>query len=94
MAWENHNPNHVPYRLRKETLARDGHNCRACGTTHGPFDVDHIRNLKAGGTNEPSNLQVLCSQCHKIKTQREALEAKQLKNKKLHRKLRPSFGLC
>ncbi|MDI9917864.1 HNH endonuclease signature motif containing protein [Rhodococcus sp. IEGM 1379] len=34
--------------------------------------VDHIINVKAGGTDDMTNLQVLCARCHEIKTQREA----------------------
>ena len=32
------------------------------------YEVDHIQELQNGGTNELSNLQILCKQCHWIKT--------------------------
>ena len=35
------------------------------------FDIDHIIPLAEGGTNDESNLQVLCKQCHFEKTQLE-----------------------
>ena len=34
---------------------------------HG-YEVDHIQELQNGGTNELLNLQILCKQCHWIKT--------------------------
>lgn len=34
--------------------------------------VDHIVPLAKGGTDDLENLQLLCIECHKIKTQREA----------------------
>jgi hypothetical protein len=35
------------------------------------FDIDHIRALSNGGTNEKSNLQPLCKACHMVKTSSE-----------------------
>ncbi len=35
-------------------------------------DVDHIINLAKGGTDDPANLQLLCTWHHKQKTAREA----------------------
>lgn len=32
------------------------------------WHLDHIIALENGGTNDPSNLQVLCANCHKTKT--------------------------
>lgn len=34
------------------------------------FQIDHIVELKFGGSNDISNLQVLCNSCHAIKTRR------------------------
>jgi 5-methylcytosine-specific restriction protein A len=39
-------------------------------------DVDHIINLKSGGTNDLSNLQYLCTYHHRKKTEREARAAR------------------
>ena len=33
-------------------------------------EIDHIVEVKHGGTNEISNLQVLCPCCHSVKTKR------------------------
>ena len=32
------------------------------------FEVDHIKRLEEGGSNNPTNLQTLCKKCHKQKT--------------------------
>lgn len=32
------------------------------------FEVDHIKRLEDGGSNNPTNLQTLCKKCHKEKT--------------------------
>jgi len=34
------------------------------------YEIDHIVEVKHGGTNELSNLQVLCPSCHSVKTKR------------------------
>jgi hypothetical protein len=56
-------------RVRWRVLTRDGHRCVACGAC--PFEdrgvklhVDHIVPVCRGGTDEESNLRVLCSGCN------------------------------
>ena len=54
------------------------------------FEIDHIVPLYWGGSNARTNLQVLCSNCHTIKTQWEtqvdsAYAKKQIQHKMLHR---------
>ena len=44
--------------------------CKCC-TKDVKFEIDHITSLASGGTNEKSNLQVLCKACHLIKTANE-----------------------
>ena len=46
---------------------RDHHTCRSCGR-EGAVEVDHIVEVADGGTNLPSNLQILCASCHDEKT--------------------------
>jgi hypothetical protein len=36
------------------------------------YDIDHIKPLSEGGTNETSNLQALCLMCHRVKSNRAA----------------------
>lgn len=52
---------------------RDMYTCRACGrvTDKGEGEVDHRIPLALGGSEEWSNLQWLCHECHQKKTQQE-----------------------
>lgn len=45
---------------------RDFHVCRQCGEL--AREVDHIVEVADGGTNDPSNLQLLCDRHHNEKT--------------------------
>ena len=36
------------------------------------FQIDHIKALANGGTNDLINLQILCKPCHFVKTQEES----------------------
>lgn len=61
--------------LRKAILSRDHGLCQVCWAAEVVTvarEVDHIVSKKLGGSNEPSNLQAICTPCHKIKTQTEA----------------------
>lgn len=61
------NKSPVPPKVRYEILKRDNFCCQACGTkasADNPLQVDHIIPRKHGGTNDPSNLQVLCATCN------------------------------
>lgn len=44
-----------------------GDKCIICGSTV-KLEIDHRRALMNGGTNDISNLALLCDDCHKIKT--------------------------
>lgn len=46
--------------------------CEAQGRTRPVDEVDHKVPLWAGGPDDESNLQSLCSPCHELKTAREA----------------------
>jgi len=67
----------MPRGLRAEILMRDGNRCRACGWQPGDpvparngrvvyrgLEIDHIHPRSKGGTDEPANLQVLCTSCN------------------------------
>lgn len=44
--------------------------CASCGATE-LLTLDHIIPLVYGGTNERSNLQILCLSCNRLKSRRE-----------------------
>lgn len=63
-------------KLRAQILKRDGYQCQCsdCKARRIPLpanDVDHIVPRGDGGTDDPSNLQAMASDCHKLKTARE-----------------------
>ncbi|MCK4409764.1 MAG: HNH endonuclease [Candidatus Eisenbacteria sp.] len=59
----------IPDSARYMVLKESGGRCALCGATkqERPLDVDHIKPRSKGGTNDPSNLQVLRSKCNRSK---------------------------
>jgi hypothetical protein len=54
-------------KLRYSILERDGFRCNACGISASDgaiLHVDHRTAVVNGGSNDPSNLQALCSDCN------------------------------
>lgn len=69
--------------IRQRVKLRDSHTCAGCGSIRNDHEVDHIVPLEQGGTDEMSNLQLLCAWfddtgvkrgCHADKS---AIEAKE-----------------
>ena len=58
-------------RIRRQVLNRDRWQCQCCGSRGSRFEVDHIRPLMYGGSDDLSNLQVLCRRCHVAKSAAE-----------------------
>lgn len=56
----------IPQTIRDAIFARDEYRCRQCGSTNG-LQIDHIHPWSRGGSNEPDNLQLLCSTCNQSK---------------------------
>lgn len=56
--------------VKRMILARDGHQCRHCGDTGGPFEFDHIVPWSNGRPDAPENLQTLCHWCNRRKGNR------------------------
>jgi 5-methylcytosine-specific restriction endonuclease McrA len=64
-------------RRRKALLKRDGPLCRECGVKdplngetlteegHSWLTIDHIVPTRRGGTNDLSNLRLICTTCHR-----------------------------
>ena len=66
-------------RIRQRVLERDKHLCIPCqdqGILTIARQVDHIVNKASGGTDDLSNLQSICIDCHKAKTAKEGGVAK------------------
>lgn len=61
-----------PPLLRQRLFDKAGNRCADCGTTE-RLTIDHILPLSRGGSNSPSNLQVLCSDCNASKGTRVVL---------------------
>lgn len=57
---------------RESIKRRDCHTCQLCGRLG--TEVDHIVPLWAGGSDDESNKQLLCDECHDAKTKREATQ--------------------
>ena len=64
-------------------MQRDKFTCAGCGAIRMDHEVDHRTPLEQGGSNEDSNLQLLCAWvdehgvkrgCHAEKTREEAQE--------------------
>ena len=76
----------APNRLRgrklqalRKSIFRDAPLCAVC-EAHGRLaqatELDHIVPLYQGGTDQRDNLQGLCAECHRARTQKEAWEAR------------------
>lgn len=56
--------------IRAQVIGRDGECCSYCGSTSGPFSVDHVIPRVRGGRNTPENLRVACRPCNSSKGSR------------------------
>lgn len=59
----------LPKKLRLMILERDNYTCQHCGSRDHPC-IDHILPVVRGGSDDPSNLQVLCRSCNSRKGSR------------------------
>jgi 5-methylcytosine-specific restriction protein A len=56
---------------RKRIRGRDGYQCQVCKIAVNQGQCDHVVSLDNGGSNDDSNLQLLCETCHYEKTCRD-----------------------
>lgn len=62
-------------RKRRRILQHDHYRCQPCkrqGKRTKATEVDHIKPLSQGGTDDDNNLESVCRDCHRTKTQKEA----------------------
>lgn len=50
-----------------EILRQQGYRCNICKEKNRPNEADHILAVTLGGTNDVSNIQILCTRCHRRK---------------------------
>lgn len=63
----------ISVRLRWEVFKRDRNRCVVCGQNASDgvtLEIDHILPVSKGGSNEKSNLQLLCTPCNRGKSNR------------------------
>lgn len=76
MAWSRESRHKRGYdwrwvKLRAAILQRDQHLCQPClkaGRPTPATQVDHIKPKAKGGADDQSNLQAICTDCHRAKT--------------------------
>lgn len=69
VLWRRGNPvqrRTIPVKVRAAVLKRDNYECVECGSPD-ELTLDHIWPYSKGGTDEPSNLRVLCRSCNSTK---------------------------
>jgi 5-methylcytosine-specific restriction protein A len=57
-------------KLRRQAQRAIPRRCAWCGSAD-RLELDHTVNLAAGGTDTLDNVQWLCTDCHRVKTQQE-----------------------
>jgi hypothetical protein len=66
-GWSNRMANKELTTAEKQALREQAGECAKCGATGVPLEVDHIWPKSKGGTNETSNVQLLCRKCNASK---------------------------
>ena len=66
---------HMSKRRADRITKANGGACYICGSTDGPFDIEHPLQLWMGGTDQDEELKPVCRfTCHKVKSAKDAGE--------------------
>lgn len=74
----------IPGNVRAAVLNRDNHRCRYCGSTEGPFHMDHVYPESKGGETSARNLVTACRRCNVSKHDKVGLWPKPIGYWKRH----------
>jgi hypothetical protein len=66
----------IPSWLKDVIYSRDGGVCSYCGSSDGPFEIDHILPWARGGNHSPDNLTIACRPCNRSKGSKTVAEWK------------------
>lgn len=58
---------HISATTKRIVFARDGGVCQCCGSSLN-LEFDHITPFSCGGSNDASNIQLLCQRCNRSKS--------------------------
>jgi hypothetical protein len=58
---------YIPVATKQVVYTRDGGICQCCGSSQS-LEYDHIMPFSCGGTSSVSNIQLLCLQCNRSKS--------------------------
>jgi len=58
---------HISAATKKIVFTRDGGRCLCCGSTQS-LEYDHIIPFSCGGSNDATNIQLLCKSCNRSKS--------------------------
>ena len=61
----------IPPWVRRYLLMQAGYKCQRCGSTQN-LQVDHVKPHSWGGSDNITNLQILCARCNRQKSNRHA----------------------
>lgn len=61
---------YIPSEVRREVWIRDGGSCKNCGSTY-LIEFDHIIPVSKGGSNSAKNIEILCQECNRKKSNKD-----------------------